>query len=1142
MPNEDQVRPRYMVSENTTKSNRRGSADQEEKPNVPLKISSKSCGTSIPDKGKVHKNRRKKQKKKGRKKSKKMKGRGEAKLGQSPSPMRQLQQARGGQLKSQEPRRIANPPDLTNESKPESNEEKSSSVDDSLELKPFQPTSKAPEKREPAAKKSRVVGNSRTLPKTQTELSSPTPPEKPSAQDSSKQSRSHDERKVSRHNDKKADPPPSTQPTSSNGKIQEKVKASNVKSNTSHKPTPIALDRGTEEPPSTRTPSPSSNPPQALDSPCLLPQPAHSYKGEIASTKGESLSNSPGDKDASPSVKIVEEVNPSPTSTKAKVMERMKKATAALPVMKPSKSLKSSRQQTQTADRKPEKTLSSSVPATQSKNVEPPEQKAPPKAKPEPRYIYPTWKGTKEHFAKKAARRKMVAELELGFDPEGVTETPPGSPSSSTLSDETEMQSSDGGSRMRPRAQPDSNTMHTAGQDYEYGESSYDSEYDSELSGAESDMTRESRWTFSSMPTTSHIDNPNRHSEVYPIPIKFLSNPNTNRSMGLVSSRSQTPSPEEFYNPNSNAAPESPRNLVNPNSVITGLLYSKAEGTRGSFNTGGLKTKGLFKPTRGRFPVRDIVKKYSTRFPSKEEEAQNSLKSRMYWKSSKPPLPNKHAALSHLTTPIARPRRLSPIVLPKSKLSHLIGEEPRFPGPHDANLAASTLCQLTNKLSKLTEGLMDPRRSPKVLEPEPEPIPKPKPKPKPEVSAIVRENIKVAVERTYSEAKGKVRRFQYDPKKPPKSGYSYPSKPVAPRDMKTARDDVRWVFPSGQQKRKPVSWEDPFLASKMVPRRLRAGYTKPGSQPGTPESSDSDGGGPELQQHESQPARARDALSRPQPYNADQQKAPSSTRPNNSPPAHPATSPDDGESPWSQEDLKIREMFIQKMKEEAEEVKRQSDWGDKQRIINEQKNSEIDPKYQIMTSFGMSSQSLRMMTPYEILCNLKEGRPPDDLWKAFPQTKKKVEGAGYVPHNLETENLWENYRILTKELQLSPYGEKNTIFMSRKSGLTLGRGYVGLSRSDHGPYIVLHPQNVTWENFENLKPKFHSEMPYSAKYRSRDQEIEILYQLRTVEDRPNPPMTGHFAVSNYREHGYADYIPGLIYLGIEGVDIMDVAI
>jgi len=74
------------------------------------------------------------------------------------------------------------------------------------------------------------------------------------------------------------------------------------------------------------------------------------------------------------------------------------------------------------------------------KEKEPLIKKTPPVSPPrEPAgFIYPTWTGMKYHLKEKAKKRDDVLEFKLDYNPEGVTETPPDSPSSSSCSEDVE--------------------------------------------------------------------------------------------------------------------------------------------------------------------------------------------------------------------------------------------------------------------------------------------------------------------------------------------------------------------------------------------------------------------------------------------------------------------------------------------------------------------------------------------------------------------------------------------------------------------------------------------------------------------------------------------------------------------------------
>lgn len=88
-------------------------------------------------------------------------------------------------------------------------------------------------------------------------------------------------------------------------------------------------------------------------------------------------------------------------------------------------------------------------------------------------------------------------------------------------------------------------------------------------------------------------------------------------------------------------------------------------------------------------------------------------------------------------------------------------------------------------------------------------------------------------------------------------------------------------------------------------------------------------------------------------------------------------------------------------------------------------------------------------------------------------------------------------------------------------------GYERIVYGDHGPYFEFRPDQIFWENFPKKVKK--SKHAYYDEAYSANRSIKLYLQKKKVEDRPNPP-SGIWSTWNYRQGGYADYKPGMIYM------------
>lgn len=116
--------------------------------------------------------------------------------------------------------------------------------------------------------------------------------------------------------------------------------------------------------------------------------------------------------------------------------------------------------------------------------------------------------------------------------------------------------------------------------------------------------------------------------------------------------------------------------------------------------------------------------------------------------------------------------------------------------------------------------------------------------------------------------------------------------------------------------------------------------------------------------------------------------------------------------------------------------------------------------------------------------------------------------------------------------RLEEFGSPDRKFYSPR-GLLLAIGYKRMVYGDHGPYIEFAPENIVFENWAQIRP---SRYPfYYGIWCPIDNSFITLYdQVRDVKHLPNPPKGPHSFRGN-REEGYADYVPGRLYISPEEI-------
>lgn len=142
----------------------------------------------------------------------------------------------------------------------------------------------------------------------------------------------------------------------------------------------------------------------------------------------------------------------------------------------------------------------------------------------------------------------------------------------------------------------------------------------------------------------------------------------------------------------------------------------------------------------------------------------------------------------------------------------------------------------------------------------------------------------------------------------------------------------------------------------------------------------------------------------------------------------------------------------------------------------------------------------------------------------------EVECSGCEGDGRQTTAVYPN-RIADKEKVERELGlpefDDDQIELYTKRGTLFSRGYVRIVYGDHGPYIEFTPEQVIC----GLKKKFDNPLPPKAFYEWMlpvdGSNIKVYDQKKSVKDLRNPPPGGH---RGERAEGYADYIPGMIYV------------
>lgn len=124
------------------------------------------------------------------------------------------------------------------------------------------------------------------------------------------------------------------------------------------------------------------------------------------------------------------------------------------------------------------------------------------------------------------------------------------------------------------------------------------------------------------------------------------------------------------------------------------------------------------------------------------------------------------------------------------------------------------------------------------------------------------------------------------------------------------------------------------------------------------------------------------------------------------------------------------------------------------------------------------------------------------------------------------QNRIEDKRKIEEKYGLHEFGNPHQEFYTLRGNL-FAVGYTRIVYGDHGPYIEFEKENIIID----LKRKFNKPPEPKHYYEwfvpTDGSRLKVYYQLRDVKNLPFAPKGGH---REYREEGYADYIPGKIYV------------
>ena len=126
----------------------------------------------------------------------------------------------------------------------------------------------------------------------------------------------------------------------------------------------------------------------------------------------------------------------------------------------------------------------------------------------------------------------------------------------------------------------------------------------------------------------------------------------------------------------------------------------------------------------------------------------------------------------------------------------------------------------------------------------------------------------------------------------------------------------------------------------------------------------------------------------------------------------------------------------------------------------------------------------------------------------------------------------ERYAI-EHTLGLPEFGNSDFEFKT-KDGTLFANSYRRIVYGDHGPYIEFRTEDVKCKLQRHFKEAATKESYYEWLEPVSDSSIKVYYQLKSVAHLKNPPPGGF---KGNRQEGYADYLPGFIYVSPDELNI-----
>ena len=172
---------------------------------------------------------------------------------------------------------------------------------------------------------------------------------------------------------------------------------------------------------------------------------------------------------------------------------------------------------------------------------------------------------------------------------------------------------------------------------------------------------------------------------------------------------------------------------------------------------------------------------------------------------------------------------------------------------------------------------------------------------------------------------------------------------------------------------------------------------------------------------------------------------------------------------------------------------------------------------------------------------------------ASPSRAPASDVAPPAPEDVITRGLWNrarDLRCVRRHLGASEGGADSVVVRCARTDAVLARGYERLVLGDHGPYLELDRERVEWGNAREVPggaASFYREFravdpspdPGSAAAAAAPtlRTAKLYDQIRAVTGQRNPPRDSAWAVANDRpeSEGYADYVPGRVYVACEDV-------